>query len=178
MAREPGPSSRNKAVVDADSVKVGDLVPRFDFRAETMSPEDKAGAWREAVGTLFDVDELGHGEPGPFRADLTSFALGPVLLGTTRASGQRFRRTVDTIARSNVDHIIMQLYVRGGYEGVAGQRPMRVQPGDICLFDLAQTYTYCAVKAYDYETGLLKTLAGRRFTERIISNWSVGEFVG
>lgn len=139
MAREPGPSSRNKAVVDADSVKVGDLVPRFDFRAETMSPEDNAGAWREAVGTLFDVDELGHGEPGPFRADLTSFALGPVLLGTTRASGQRFRRTVDTIARSNVDHIIMQLYVRGGYEGVAGQRPMRVQPGDICLFDLAQT---------------------------------------
>ena len=46
------------------------------------------------------------------------------------------------------------------------------------LFDLAQTYTYCAVKAYDYETGLLNTIAGRRFTERIISNWSVGEFVG
>ena len=46
------------------------------------------------------------------------------------------------------------------------------------LFDLAQTYTYCAVKAYDYETGLLNTVAGRDFTKSIISNWSVGEFVG
>lgn len=139
MAREPGPASRSRSVVDADAVKVSDLVPRFGFQAESMAPDDNAAAWREAVGTLFDVDELALGEPGPFRADLTSFALGSVLLGTTRASGQRFRRTVDTIARSNVDHIIMQLYVQGGYEGVAGQRPMRVQPGDICLFDLAQT---------------------------------------
>lgn len=139
MAREPGPSSRNRSVVDADSVRVSDLVPRFGFLAESLSPEDNAGVWREAVGTLFDVEDLALGEPGPFRADLTSFALGSVLLGTTRASGQRFRRTVDTIARSNVDHIILQLYVRGGFEGVAGPRAMRVQPGDICLFDLAQT---------------------------------------
>lgn len=139
MAREAGPSSRSRSVVEADAVRVSDLVPSFGFRAEAMTPEDNAAAWREAVGTLFDVDELASGEPGPFRADLTSFALGPVLLGTTRASGQRFRRTVDTIAQSNVDHIILQLYVQGGYEGVAGRRPMRVEPGDICLFDLAQT---------------------------------------
>lgn len=46
------------------------------------------------------------------------------------------------------------------------------------LFDLAQTYTYCAVKAYDYETGLLKTASGRNFTNAIISNWSIGEFSG
>ncbi len=46
------------------------------------------------------------------------------------------------------------------------------------LFDLAQTYTYCAVKAYDYETGLLKTASGRNFISAIISNWSIGEFSG
>lgn len=131
--------SRSRSVIDADSVRIGDLVPRFDFQADAMSPEDNANAWREAVGTLFDVDELAYDEPGPFRADLLSFALGPVLLGTTRASSQRFRRTVDTIARSSVDHIILQLYVAGGYDGVAGRRPMQVRAGDICLFDLAQT---------------------------------------
>ena len=46
------------------------------------------------------------------------------------------------------------------------------------LFDLAQTYTYCAAKAYDYETGLLGTLTGQNFVRSIISNWSIGEFAG
>ena len=46
------------------------------------------------------------------------------------------------------------------------------------LFDLAQTYTYCAVKAYDYETGLLKTAKGRAFTRSIIANLGIGEFSG
>ena len=46
------------------------------------------------------------------------------------------------------------------------------------LFDLAQTYTYCAAKAYDYETGLLGSLSGQNFVRSIISNWSIGEFAG
>lgn len=139
MAEETTQPPRHKIVTDVDAVRIGDLVPSFGFLADAMTTDDNIAAWREAVGTLFDVDELAVGESGPFRADLTSFVLGPVLLGSTRASAQRFRRTVDTIARSSVDHIIIQLYVRGGYEGVAGQRGMQVRPGDICLFDLAQT---------------------------------------
>ncbi len=139
MAEETTQPPRHKVVTDVDAVRIGDLVPSFGFVADAMSTDENIATWREAVGTLFDVDELAEGEPGPFRADLTSFVLGPVLLGSTRASAQRFRRTVDTIARSSVDHIILQLYVRGGYDGVAGQRRMQVRPGDICLFDLAQT---------------------------------------
>jgi len=46
------------------------------------------------------------------------------------------------------------------------------------LFDLAQTYTYSAIKAYDYETGLLKNTTGRNFTNSIISTWSIGDFSG
>lgn len=44
------------------------------------------------------------------------------------------------------------------------------------LFDLAQIYTYCAAKAYDYETGLLSSPAGSLFIKNAISNWCVGEF--
>lgn len=124
--------------VELDVPAVGDPVPCFGFQADTMSPEDNAAAWREAVGTLFEVDELAWGELEPFRADLVSYALGPVVLGATRASSQRFRRTPETIARSGVDHVIVQLYTSGGYDGVAGNRPMQVRAGDICVFDLAQ----------------------------------------
>jgi AraC-like DNA-binding protein len=126
--------------VNSEFEPVSSLLPSFGFSSEQMGTEDNIAAWREATATFFEVDELAAGEQLPFHADLHSYALGSVLLGMARASGQRFRRTPATIARSGVDHIILQLYVSGGYEGVAGEMPIRVEPGDICVLDLAQTF--------------------------------------
>lgn len=44
------------------------------------------------------------------------------------------------------------------------------------LFDLAQTFTYLAAKAYDYETGLLSTSQGEEVVNQIIGTYSVGDF--
>ena len=129
----------DETVPDQLAPAIGELVPRFGFQAVDLEPDANAAAWREAVATLFDVDELAAGEAGPFQADLVTYAMGSVVLGITRASGQRFHRSLDTVARSGIDHVIVQLYTRGGYDGVAGERPMRVRAGDVCLFDLAQT---------------------------------------
>jgi hypothetical protein len=46
------------------------------------------------------------------------------------------------------------------------------------LFDLAQTFTYLAAKAYDYETGLLATSQGEDVINQIIGTYSVGAFEG
>ena len=46
------------------------------------------------------------------------------------------------------------------------------------LFDLAQTYAYCAAKAYDYETGLLGSSEGSAFVDEIIGTYSLGDFEG
>ncbi len=118
---------------------VSSLLPSYGFSAEQMDTETNIAAWREATSTFFEVDELAAGEAAPFRADVLSYALGSVLLGSARASGQRFRRSAETVARSGVDHIILQLYVDGSYEGVAGASPIRVEAGDLCVLDLAQT---------------------------------------
>lgn len=123
----------------SDAASVSSLLPTFGFAGAGMATDQNIAAWREAVATLFDVDELGRGEPAPFSADLCSYAMGPVLIGLSRASGQRFLRTTATVARSGVDHIILQLYLKGGFDGVAGEMPVRVRAGDICAFDLAQT---------------------------------------
>ena len=42
------------------------------------------------------------------------------------------------------------------------------------LFDLAARYAFMSAQAYDYETGLLHTRAGRRFIERIIQARALG----
>lgn len=46
------------------------------------------------------------------------------------------------------------------------------------LFDLAQTYVYCAAKAYDYETGLLDSADGETFVNEIVGTYSLGDFSG
>ncbi len=46
------------------------------------------------------------------------------------------------------------------------------------LFDLAQTYAYCAAKSYDYETGLLGSSEGSRFIDEIVGTYSLGDFAG
>lgn len=42
------------------------------------------------------------------------------------------------------------------------------------LFDLAARYSYLAANAYDYETGLLDSSAGRNFMARIVSSRALG----
>jgi hypothetical protein len=46
------------------------------------------------------------------------------------------------------------------------------------LFDLAQTYAYCAAKAYDYETGLLDSTVGDAFINEVVGSFSVGAWNG
>jgi hypothetical protein len=46
------------------------------------------------------------------------------------------------------------------------------------LFDLAQTYAYCAAKAYDYETGLLDSKVGDDFINEVVGTYSVGAWNG
>jgi hypothetical protein len=45
------------------------------------------------------------------------------------------------------------------------------------LFDLAAQYSFMAAQAYDYETGLLNTPAGRAFVSRIINSRALGVMV-
>ncbi|MCW2317993.1 AraC-like DNA-binding protein [Rhodoblastus acidophilus] len=141
------------------------VVPSFGIQGEAMGAEANIAAWREAVATLFEVDELGAGEPGRFHADLQSYVLGPLLFGRSRASGQRFRRTAETVARSGVDHIVVQLYVSGGYEGVAGAAPIRVGPGDICVLDLAQTLETRATAFENFNLVIPRPMIDRRLPQ-------------
>lgn len=44
------------------------------------------------------------------------------------------------------------------------------------LYDLAAQYTYLAVQSYDYETGLLGTVAGQSIIDGVVSTRSLGDF--
>lgn len=125
-----------------------EFLPRVSFRGADLSADENYAAWRHAVATLFDVALEDEKDLGTFRADLTSYAIGSILLGHTRSVGQLFSRSTETIARSGIDHVIVQLYIAGGYRGIAGSAEIEVGAGDVCVLDCAETLE---TRATDFE---------------------------
>ena len=123
-------------------------LPRVHFASTDLSIGENYSLWCKVTNTLFDIDAEPPGELRRFYADLTSYAMGSILLGHTRSMAQRFSRTTATIARSGIDHIIVQLYIAGGYQGTIGAAEVEVRAGDICVLDCAETLE---TQATDFE---------------------------
>lgn len=111
-----------------------ELLPRFALSIE----DDDSGIaqWRDAVAMLFDARPTDR----PFRVGLNSYSLGDLLFGAVASVGHRFVRDRAVIARSGIDHLLVQLYLEGGFTGMADNRPCDVRAGDVVLFDLARTF--------------------------------------
>jgi AraC-like DNA-binding protein len=61
------------------------------------------------------------------------------MLGSFRSSALAFDRPPSLVASGGLDHALVQLYVEGGFTGLADDRPVTVEPGDIVIFDLSRT---------------------------------------
>lgn len=112
-----------------------DPIPHFFLESVRGIDADEA-QWRAAVASLFDVEAIDR----PLGARLASHSLGEILIGSAQSGAQRFRRDAAVIARSDVDHLIVQLYRHGGFSGFAGKRQVTVGPGDVVIFDLARSF--------------------------------------
>lgn len=108
-------------------------IPTFEIDSKAQAARAGIDHWRQAVSSLFDIEPAGD----HFEAAISSFAIGNVLIGQSAASAQIFRRNEAVIQRSQIDHVMVQLYLAGGFSGQAEGMPIVVDPGDICCFDLA-----------------------------------------
>ncbi|UVF22245.1 helix-turn-helix domain-containing protein (plasmid) [Microvirga terrae] len=116
------------------------ILPSFSFEGSLVSaPEEAYWIWRNIVSPLFDVAVADTQAVASFQVKIDSYHFGPLLLGSVAASGQEFRRSPVTIARSGVDHYLVQLYPVGGYAGDAEGRTVHVHPGDLSILDLSRT---------------------------------------
>lgn len=118
------------------------------------SPEAAFWAWRRIAAIFFDVALVHPAALDSFAVEVDSHNLGPVVIARIAASAQVFRRSAFTIARTGMDHYLVQLYRRGGYAGRAGEREIRVRPGDTCILDMAQTL-HTEAEAFDNITLVL-----------------------
>lgn len=93
--------------------------------------------WRAGVASLFEA-EPERGDLDGFSADLASYNLGHFLIGKSSASAQRFHRSKGLVAATGVDHLLIQLYVKGECAYNADGGMGKGVGGDIVCFDLSR----------------------------------------
>lgn len=113
-------------------------VPTVHFSTEDLDPGERYDAWQDNLGVLFDMTgPNGETRGKDFRATIDACNLGGVVFGVTRAETQIFGRDAGRVARDDMDHILVQVFLEGG--GISGG-DQNIQAGDMLVIDLDQTH--------------------------------------
>ena len=93
--------------------------------------------WSETVATIFDLDATRDSIDG-FKFGFSAYHLGSLVLGVSQSDPIKFRRTKQTIARSAIDHYLVQVYQTGGLVAETEGQEVSVAPGDVWILDLSR----------------------------------------
>ena len=113
-------------------------IPHDVFDALNLPDHERFAVWRESVLPLFEPQL----EPMPaegFFARVDGFNLRRLFVCLTEFSSQCYLRRNSHRVDGGAAHLLIQMYLTGGYVGHNGRRPVRVGPGDISLLDLGHS---------------------------------------
>jgi AraC-like DNA-binding protein len=129
------------ATISPDEVCDGapPAIPGFALAAPPTAGGTALAAYCAAVEPVFRCTLPPGTAPAAFRCDVAAWHLGTLMIGRFAATALNFERDAMIAATSGMDHLLVQLYIAGDFTGFADDRPMRVGPDDICLFDMAGT---------------------------------------
>ncbi|MFO7482214.1 helix-turn-helix domain-containing protein [Oceanibaculum nanhaiense] len=108
------------------------------FDTDHLEPQVRHDAWQDNLGGLFDMSRPDGRSLAPdVRAKIDACNLGGVILGTTRSQTQLFQRDAGRVARDDMDHILVQVFLEGG--GISGGEQV-IGAGDMLVIDLDQPH--------------------------------------
>lgn len=113
-------------------------IPHDVFDTHNLPQHERFEIWRASVLPLFEP-ELEETSPDGFFARVDGFNLRRVFISLAEFSGQRYVRRNGHRADDGADHLLLQIYLTGGYVGYNGYRKVQIGPGDISLLDLGHT---------------------------------------
>lgn len=139
----------------------GGAPTQFILRATPGSPHE-FDQWRAAVAPVFEIAPLSEEERAVFAMDTLGYFLPGMAISQTTSSGCTFERNRTVIARSGIQTILVQVYLKGGYRLDAEGARADIAEGDIVVFDLMRECTIAAMPytniAVTFERELLEPL--------------------
>lgn len=115
-------------------------VPITSFDLKNIDPQQRFCLWRESISVIFEVALKPEDQAEAFHANINSYHLSSLVLATCTSQQQFFNRPQRLINIDNLDHFLLQLYIKGGSSGQWGRRSnSTVQTGDLVLLDLSQS---------------------------------------
>jgi AraC-like DNA-binding protein len=111
-------------------------IPALRFDGAGMTRELALAAWQELTSPVFDTT------PAPVQAGVAprfaTYHLGDILVGVGEFDATCFTRSRAKARADGLDHLMVQIYTRGGYRGELGSRTVNVAPGDVVTLDMAR----------------------------------------
>ncbi|MCJ9430063.1 helix-turn-helix domain-containing protein [Kordiimonas marina] len=114
------------------------VIDRSHFSTQALDPKHKYDAWEDSISAIFEVNPTENTLAQSFEADVESYMIGPLMFARCRTNGQAFARDKKTVARHNMDHILIQFYMEGDNTLLTPNGIVRTSPGDIQIIDMAQ----------------------------------------
>jgi AraC-like DNA-binding protein len=114
---------------------------RSRFSTESLPPEQRESAWRESIGTVFDIS-TDHLKPADqFNATVTSYLINQqLMLSRCDTKAQRFERGALKGVRDGLDYYLLQTHLTGSQVMRNGQREVECHAGDLMVIDLAEAH--------------------------------------
>jgi AraC-like DNA-binding protein len=110
---------------------------RLRLKTEDCAPAEAFVQWRGALGEVFEVRAT-PSEISAFRGEIDVHASARYVLSASRHSPVSLVRRSASAAR---ERVAICLQINGSSTGLAGDRPMRADPGDVIFVDLSQSLT-------------------------------------
>ncbi len=98
------------------------LLPASLFRTHALPHANRFEAWRESIGVFLDCSLDPRTEALDFNGQVESYLLDDLMLSRCTANHQKFDRPSLKIARDDIDHYMIQLFLTGGTEMKLGRR--------------------------------------------------------
>lgn len=126
--------SKTSAAPDSNAQGLPGLVLPYG----QQSGEAAFQQWSETVATVYDLDASPE-DIRDFRFGFSAWHFGSLVLGVSESDKIRFWRSPQTIARSGIDHYLVQIYEEGSFGSHVEGNDMVVETGDVWIVDLSRS---------------------------------------
>ncbi|NVJ92291.1 MAG: helix-turn-helix domain-containing protein [Methylocystaceae bacterium] len=143
------------------------IVPVVHFDTSVYAPKERFEAWHQNMSVFFDLAAPDGGMPKKdIDGAITACNLGETVFGVTRSETQLFERKPVKIARDDMDHILVQVFLEGGgvIDGLNGNE--HISAGDMLVIDMAQNFTM-RTSAFQNLTLVLPRVVQAQLSERL-----------